>query len=102
LETEAEIVAVHIQVATDMKLSPQTGKYSTTLALHTLIIAPDKSGKIRGRKNYSAGLRADAILSRCLAGRPCHQCHVLHRLVLGDPATEIGLFTRENMCRVTI
>ena len=83
-------------------MSPQTRKYSTTLSLHTLIIAPDKLGKIRGRKNYSAGFRADAILSRCLTGRPCHQFHVLHRLVLGDPATQIGLFTRENMCHVTI
>lgn len=84
------------------KVSPQTRKYSTTLSLHTLIIAPDKLGKIRGRKNYSAGFRADAILSRCLAGRSFHQFHVLHRLVLGDPATQIGLFTRENMCHVTI
>jgi hypothetical protein len=50
----------------------------------------------------SAGFRADAILSRCLAGPPCHQCHVLHRLVFRDPATEIRLFTREVLRRVTV
>ena len=93
---------LQIQVANDMKVSPRTGKYSTTLALHTLITAPDKLGKIRERKNCSAMFRADAILSRCLAGPPCHQFHVLHRLVIGDPATEIGLFTGENMCHVII
>jgi len=82
--------------------SPQTRKYSTTLALHTLIIAPDKLGKIRGRRNCSAEFRTDAILSSCLAGPPCHQFHILHRLVLGDPAKEIGLFIRKNMCHVTI
>jgi len=80
-----------------MKVSSQTGKYSTTPALHTLIIAPDKLGSIRGRKSCSAGFRTDAILSRCLAWPRCHQFHVLHRLVLRDPATKIGLFTRENM-----
>jgi hypothetical protein len=95
-------VIVHIQVATDMKMSPQTRKYSTILALYTLIIAPDKLGKIRGRNNCSAGFRADAMLSCCLAGRPFHQFHVLHRLVLGDPETNIGLFIRENTCHVTI
>lgn len=93
---------VHIQVATVMKVSPPTGTYSTTLALHTLITALDKLGTIRGRKKCSAGFRADAILSRCLAGPPSHQFHVLHRLVFRDPAKEIGLFTRENICHVTM
>lgn len=102
MESDVEIVIVHIQAPTGLKVSPQAGKYSTTLALHTLTIAPDKLGKIRGRKNCSAGFRTDAILSRCLAGPPCHQFHVLHRLVFRDPATEIGLFTRENMCHVTM
>jgi hypothetical protein len=102
LETEVEIQILHILVAIYLKVSPQIGKYSTTLALHTLVIAPDKLGRIGGRKNRSARFRADAILSRCLAGPPCYQFHVLHRLVFRDPATEIRLFTREIMRHVTI
>jgi hypothetical protein len=97
-----KIDILHIIVAIYTKVSPQIRKYPTTLALHRLTIAPNKLGRIRRTKDCSARFRADAILARCLAGPPCHPIHVLHRLVFRDPATEIRLFTREGMCRVTI